>query len=465
MTRLIVYLLASLLVAAFSAWLIALPGTVSIDVGTYRLQPSLGAAIFALVLLIGFAIVLWGLVRRVIGLPDAIARRNEKRRFTAGLDALSDGLIALEAGDHARARTLARDAQSKLPDNAAARLLEARAQLALGAMGEARERYRALLADDKTALAALSGLYEQARLQARPTAAIAFARKALTLAPDLDWASRAVFDDLTGREEWTEALEMAERLPARTRGQKAAGQRRRGVLHAALARSRETSDPDSALEHAKSALKLLPDFVPPALIAARVYINKADTKKASRLLKRTWQSTGHPDAANLYVHVQPGASALDRLDRARALLSDRTEDRAAAIVLARAAIDAYEWATARNALAPHAAKDPTQTVCVLMAEIEEGQSGDQGRARQWLARAVDAPRDPVWTADGLALDEWAPVSPETGRLDAFEWKSPVTSRPVKAIEQDSDTAPPAAEAMPQALASAPHPGPDTPERS
>jgi HemY protein len=44
--------------------------------------------------------------------------------------------------------------------------------------------------------------------------------------------------------------------------------------------------------------------------------------------------------------------------------------------------------------------------------------------RAWLARAVRAPRDPVWEADGVVSEEWAPTSPVTGRLDAFEWREP-----------------------------------------
>ena len=71
--------------------------------------------------------------------------------------------------------------------------------------------------------------------------------------------------------------------------------------------------------------------------------------------------------------------------------------------------------------------DPTQAVCLLMAEIEEGQNADQGKAREWLGRAVRAPRDPVWTADGITSDEWEPVSPVTGALDAFEWRVPLAA--------------------------------------
>ena len=59
-----------------------------------------------------------------------------------------------------------------------------------------------------------------------------------------------------------------------------------------------------------------------------------------------------------------------------------------------------------------------------MARIEAG-DGNKGREREWLARAVRAPRDRAWIADGYISDRWLPVSPVTGAVDAFEWKAPV----------------------------------------
>src|SRR5207237_226104 len=55
--------------------------------------------------------------------------------------------------------------------------------------------------------------------------------------------------------------------------------------------------------------------------------------------------------------------------------------------------------------------------------------GDSGRARAWTLRAVRARHDPAWTADGYVSDRWRPVSPVTGRLDAFQWQTPVASLP------------------------------------
>ena len=214
--------------------------------------------------------------------------------------------------------------------------------------------------------------------------------------------------------------------PASNREDRARKRRRQAVIETARAREAENSNPLAALDHALTALKLLPDFVPAALIAARIHINRGETRKAMSLLRRIWRSTGHPDVAALYAHAQPGASAVDRLKRLREIIEIPPPHRAAGMALARAAIDAYDWPLARDALAPFSGSEATQGVASLMAEIEEGQTGDQGKAREWLARAVRAPRDPAWSADGLVSDEWEPVSPVTGKLDAFEWKVPVT---------------------------------------
>ena len=87
-----------------------------------------------------------------------------------------------------------------------------------------------------------------------------------------------------------------------------------------------------------------------------------------------------------------------------------------------------------------------------MAEIEEGETGDVGRSRQWMGRALIASRDPSWTADGMVSGKWLPVSPATGRLDAFEWKVPLAdlNPPGPVIDDERDVALPAVVSPPPA---------------
>jgi HemY protein len=425
--RLATWIIGSLLLTALIAWLISLPGTALIEVAGYRMQPRLGMAAFLVAAGLALVVIAWSVLRRILDAPRYFAKLNRDRRRDLGVAALSDGFIALQAGDPNRARVLAREARANLPRNHAAQLLEARSDLAIGDMQSAREHYRALITNKKTAVAALAGLYEQARAQGRIDAALNFAQKAVALSPQTRWASDAVLTDLTRRGKWEEALARISTEAAVTRDEKTTRRRKQAVLEAAVARELAETEPLAALDHALVALKLVPDFVPAALIAARIQSNRGEVRRAMSLLRRVWRATSHPHIATLYANAQPGASAVDRLKRIRELIDTPPPNRPAAIVLARAAVDAFDWPAARNALANYSVSDPTQAVCLLMAEIEEGQNADQGKAREWLARAVRAPRDPVWVADGITADEWEPISPVSGDLDAFEWRVPLAA--------------------------------------
>ena len=157
----------------------------------------------------------------------------------------------------------------------------------------------------------------------------------------------------------------------------------------------------------------------------------------------------------------PGASARERLARMRTLARLAEGHLESRLAVARAALDAHEFAEARESLKPLLAT-PTRRVAALMAHLEEAETGDIGRAREWMARAVHAALDPVWTADGLIAEHWMPVSPATGRLDAFRWRVPVAdltprgpllepapSRPAIAAPVIPDVMPASKEAKPE----------------
>ena len=143
------------------------------------------------------------------------------------------------------------------------------------------------------------------------------------------------------------------------------------------------------------------------------------------MLLKTWRLSPHPELAVAYALARPGDSPRDRLVRVRHLGRLTPNDGEALIAIALAAIEAREYDEARKVLEPMLHDRLTQRVCTLMARIEGEQHGHTGRVREWLARAVNAQRDPAWTADAMVSDHWAPTSPVTGALDAFQWRVPV----------------------------------------
>ena len=112
-------------------------------------------------------------------------------------------------------------------------------------------------------------------------------------------------------------------------------------------------------------------------------------------------------------------------ERAKRLQSIKQNHPESSLAVARAALDAGDYRLARDEAEAAIRMQPRESAWLLLADIEEADTGDVGKARQLLAKAVRAPRDPAWVADGFETDKWAPFSPVSGRLDAFEWRVPV----------------------------------------
>ena len=176
----------------------------------------------------------------------------------------------------------------------------------------------------------------------------------------------------------------------------------------------------------RQALAHAGDLVPATVLAARLLSRKGEIRKAAKLIEAAWPRYRHPELAEAYLDLRPGDSNADRLAKAQSLAKRAPHDPESHMIVARAALAARAYATARKAMAPLVAEGERLSVraCLIMAELEDAEFGDQGQVREWLARSARAPRDPMWMADGVAAKQWAPVSPVTGRLDAFVWQRP-----------------------------------------
>ncbi len=424
MLRLAVFLIVIAAAAAGLAWLADRPGEMLINWEGYEVRTSVFHAIVAFAIILALAILLWTILRGIWQSPAAIGNFFNRRRETRGLEALSSGMIAIGAGDKALATRYAIQARKSLPNEPMTHLLRAQAARLAGDEGTARRIFEAMLSSPDTEQLGLRGLFVEAEREGEPEAAKQFAQRAIKLNPKLSWAVDALFDIQCRQRDWPGALETL--AVARKNGhiEKQAADRKRAVLLAAQAQAAEDTDPERAMNLALEAHGLAVDLIPAAAIAGRLLASRGNTGKATKVISKTWKKAPHPELAVAYAYARLGDSPKDRLQRVVQLTATSPHVSESPIALANAAIEAQDFGAARKALEPLMESRLTQRVCTLMARIE-GEQGNTGGVREWLARAVNAPRDPAWTADGIVADEWAPVSPVTGALDAFQWRVPV----------------------------------------
>ncbi|MBI5263883.1 MAG: hypothetical protein HY852_18905 [Bradyrhizobium sp.] len=428
MLRIVLFLILIALAAAGGAWVADQTGDVTLSWGGWRVTTTIPVFALGIGLVAVAAVVAWSIARGLWRTPERMSRSRRERRHSRGRHAITHGLLAIGHGDSDAARRHAEAARRHTPDDPLALLLHAQAAQLEGNREEAQRAFRAMASRKDTRLFGLRGLFIEAQRADDAVAAVMIAEEAIKLAPSSTWASQAVLGFRCARGDWSGALSILDSNYATGLIDKATYRRQRGVLLTARAMEFENTDRDLSRESVMEAVKLAPTLVPAAVLAAKYESEAHQVRRAMKIVEAAWLAHPHPDLADAYSHVKLGDSARQRLQRVETLAAKAPGHVEGALAIARAAIDAAEFARAREVLAPFA-DDPTQRVALLMAEIERTEHGDSGRARAWTLRAVRARHDPAWTADGYVSDRWRPVSPVTGRLDAFQWQTPVASLP------------------------------------
>ena len=339
---------------------------------------------------------------------------------------MSRGLVSVGVGDRRLASRYAAEAEKLLGREPMALLLKAQAAQLSGDRKAAEASFTRMLDNPETKVLGLRGLFIEARREGGDQAR-RFAEEAYRIAPASPWAGQAVLEYRTADRDWRGATAAVDDAASRRVIDRDTARRQKATLLAAQALSSTDSNPDMAQALATQALKLNPTHVPAAVIVAERLSAKGDYGKATRTLETAWKQVQHPDIAEAYLSVRHGDSTHDRLKRARALAKLAPKARESGLVVAKAAIEAREFDLARQSLEPLVLDAPTARACRLMAELEDRETGNAGMVRKWLARASHAPRDPAWVADGYVSESWAPVSPVTGKIDAFVWMTPPQS--------------------------------------
>ena len=428
MIRIVLFLLLIALAAAGAAWVADQPGDVALSWGGYKLTTTLSVFALAIAIIVVAAMIVLGMFGALWRTPGRLRRRRHERRHARGRHAITHGLLAIGHGDSAAARQHAEVARRLAGNDPLALLLHAQSAQLDGDREGAKAVFGAMAEREDTRLLGLRGLFIEAQRADDAVAAVLIAEEALKLAPASTWASHAVLGFRCAQGDWDGALKILDNDLASGLIDKAVYRRRRGVLLTARALELEKVDRDMSREAAMEAVKLAPTLVPAAVLAAKFESEAHQVRRAMRLVEAAWLKHPHPDLADAYAHVRLGDSARQRLVRIETLAAKMPDHVEGKLAIARAAIDASEFAKAREALSSLVA-NPTQRVAMLMAEIERTEHGDGGKARMWTLRAVRARHDPAWTADGYVSDRWRPVSPVTGRIDAFQWQTPVASLP------------------------------------
>jgi len=425
-----------LVAAAFifaAVWLVERPGFVVFTWEGWQVSTKVSVLIFIIIL--GLAVFcffyrIWLGLKRT---PAAIIQTRQRRKRDRGYKALTQGMVAVAAGDAAEARRQAQKANGLLGEPPLTKLLSAQAAQLNGDEESAKIYFNEMLKRPETAFLGLRGLLMQAQRNGKNTEALELAERAHTLKPKTPWILATLFDLQLKEGEWRQALKTLDQAIKNKAFEQAQGKKlRTAVFLACSLEAEKEKNFTDALSYAKKARTERKDYLP-AIVMLAGFMNKTGkTRAMENLIEETWGSTPHPLLARYYADVQKSKGALAIVKRMEDLRKKNLNHPESRIALAQSLIEAQIWGAARALLEGLGLEEVPARVCRMMAKLEEGQNQDMEKAHYWWVRASDAAPEPTWVCEdcGAVRPTWTPLCSRCDAVGTFDWRTPEHTKPV-----------------------------------
>ena len=362
MIRVVYFLIVVGVLALGAAWLADRPGDVIVTWQGMRIKTSPLVMAAALLVAVAVLVFIWSIVRAIVRSPSVLAKRQRERRGARAYQAISHGLIAVGSGDIDAARKHSSEVNRLAPDEPLALLLSAQAAQLSGDRDGAERAFRAMAKPRRHQGARpawpvhRSAPPRRSRKRASPRRRSRAHRAHARLG-----RPRGVGGALQGRRLGRRAGALG--TPSRRDGQSELSPPARGAADGARARYRKfrprgaprppRSKPTSLRRPWCRRRRSPRAFWPRAAICARPTASSTPPGAPIRI----------PNWRKAYAELRAGESARDRLKRIDALAKRAPGNVEGALAVARAAIDAREFARARAALAPYLAHRPSASPC------------------------------------------------------------------------------------------------------
>lgn len=426
-----IILLFVLIAAAVWAaiWLADHPGRVEIEMMGYAIYTEqVGLLIVAVILLTAIVAVLYRAWRSLRRAPRRIVELRGASKRQRGYQALTQGMVAVAAGDSREAKRFAKRADALLNDPPLTMLLSAQAAQLDGDEDAARRYFEAMLDDPEMAFLGVRGLLMQAMRGDRKEDALRLAGRAQALRPNTPWVLKYLLELQVNAGEWDAADGTLQQAIRQGTADADTGRRQRAVL--AVASSRDAAaegDSAQAAKQARRAHDLDPALVPATVAFASSLAQSGKIRRATKLLETAWSRAPHPDLASAYADLAGEDEVpLDRVKRFQHLHSLRPDHAESQLALAEASLAAQLWGEARRHLEQAGSGRRSVRVLRLLADLEEQEHGDLKAARRWLDEAASAPMENGWYCGscGSVAGEWRADCQGCGAFATLEWRQP-----------------------------------------
>lgn len=353
----------------------------------------------------------------------AIKKLQNKEK---GYNAFVSGMIALANKDYKRAILESKKISNHLDDNPSlALLLKSEIFKVEKKYDELSVVYEDMSKNKHTENLGYRGMMEQYLRAQDYHHAFIYGERLFNNNPFIEKIYDTLVSIIAKTNNWQQLLIISDRAFSKKIIDKKVYEENKSIGFFEIAKIKQLSEIEESLKYMQKALKLRKNFPPYIKLYINLLIQNKNYNLAKKSIKKAWNELPHAEykesILSLAAHLEIEMSELVKY-----IAGTSYKNEESIILMVEAFVESKKWDDARNQIKDLLDVRPKKEVCLLMAKIEEGDSGDVQKINAWTQRAKDGAANNIWicTISKKSQQTWSSVS-EAGYFNSLEWRQPI----------------------------------------
>ena len=353
----------------------------------------------------------------------AIKKLQNKEK---GYNAFVSGMIALANKDYKRAILESKKISNHLDDNPSlALLLKSEIFKVEKKYDELSVVYENMSKNKHTENLGYRGMMEQYLRAQDYHHAFIYGERLFNNNPFIEKIYDTLVSIIAKTNNWQQLLIISDRAFSKKIIDKKVYEENKSIGFFEIAKIKQLSEIEESLKYMQKALKFRKNFPPYIKLYINLLIQNKNYNLAKKSIKKAWNELPNAEykesILSLAAHLEIEMSELVKY-----IAGTSYKNEESIILMVEAFVESKKWDDARNQIKDLLDVRPKKEVCLLMAKIEEGDSGDVQKINAWTQRAKDGAANNIWicTISKKSQQTWSSVS-EAGYFNSLEWRQPI----------------------------------------
>ena len=340
-----------------------------------------------------------------------------------GYDSFVNGMIALANKDYKKAIVESKKISKYMNDNSSlSLLLKSEIYKIEKKYDDLNLVYLEMIKDKSTENLAFRGMMEQYLRSQDYHHAFIYGEKLFNKNPFIEKIYDALVNIISKTKNWQQLISITDKAYSKKIIDKKTFQENKSIGLFEIAKIKQFSELKESIIFIEKSLTLRNNFPPYIKFYLELLINDKNYNKAKKILRKAWNEKPHPEYKSIIIKLATNLK-IDTIELTKFIIGNNLHLEDSKILLVEISILNQNWDMARNYIKGLLDVEPKKEVCLLMAKIEEGDSGDIQKINSWTLRAKNGAEKNVWICmiSNKSQDEWSSVS-RGGYFNSLEWK-------------------------------------------